>query len=498
MTSIPRQQQLMSTMADPADASEEVFARVSVTDVVGTLIEKDLLSGTVLIGSSTGCDLRLKSPDIGANHCIIFRNGKGLMLRDLGTVAGTRLNGHKVREVPLNNGDQLQLGRHVLTISTNLPQHTFAGIAVDEFLIDQLLGSGGMSWVFGGRNSRTGQFVALKVLPTWHTERMWLQFRLEARAACLVQHANLIRTEKTVQHGETWYMVMEYFESISVQELVEQQGPIPWKQACQLAFQAAMGLQSLHEANLVHRDLKPANLMVSRDATLKIIDFGLVLDPTDTTQIELAKAYHGHILGTADYIAPEQIEDSNAVDGRADLYSLGAAIFFMLTGQLLYPGTSVREKLQAQKTVPSPAIELLLPELPFEVVQVVERLLAKKPSDRIQSAVELQGILKPFCERKTLSVRFPDLLKARWKDAEQRLRKVQLKAAQRATGRNGSTASSQETLATAGPGDSIGSDLSIEPAKSLAASPPLSSEEWLETRIFDHLSKSAPTIGLNR
>jgi eukaryotic-like serine/threonine-protein kinase len=404
--------------------SPDLYARLVFADSQGVLIQKDLLRDSTLIGSNKGSEIRLKARDIAGAHCLIFLDGGTIQLRDLGSAVGTRVNGLLIREAPLAHADTIQLGQHLFRVETNLHQHHVRGFLIDLYRVEEVLGSGGMSWIYGAQSTTTGERVALKVLPSQHSARMRAHFGIEARAGLRLRHPNVIRTERIAQTETLTFMVLEYFESISLQELVEQQGPLPWRQVCHLGRQAAEGLAHVHSHELVHRDLKPGNLLVSHDGSLKIIDFGLAYSPSDRMQRKLEKLYAKQILGTADFISPEQSRRSSLVDGRSDQYSLGCILYVLLTGSVPFPVVSVKQKLAAHREQSPRSLLELVPDLPSEVAGVIERMMMKEPADRFGDSAEVARNLGLYGVRKSVTFDFPELLRGRLAAARKRLIKL--------------------------------------------------------------------------
>ena len=182
----------------------------------------------------------------------------------------------------------------------------FEDFTIDDYRIIDILGTGGMGWLYVGVNEKTGEKAAVKVISR-HMENDYLtRFKLEARAGLLLNHPNIVRTLKLGETDEILYVVMELVEGISLQELIVRQGPLPWPQACSLVAQAAVGLQHAHEKGMVHRDIKPGNLLVKKNGTVKVLDFGLALMEKDEDEFTLAMISGQGCVGTADYISPEQ------------------------------------------------------------------------------------------------------------------------------------------------------------------------------------------------
>jgi serine/threonine protein kinase len=260
------------------------------------------------------------------------------------------------------------------------------------------IGIGGMASIYLCEHATLRRPVAIKVLPDALAEDSTARerFRREARAAAALDHPNIIHAFDVGQDGTLAYLVMEYVEGINLQELVERRGRLEVARACHYVAQAALGLEHAHQAGLVHRDVKPANLLLDRGGTIKLLDLGLARFSNDEKDKLTQEHQHGAVLGTADYLAPEQAVDCSSVDIRADIYSLGASFYFLLTGRPPFAEGSVAEKLQwLQKRQPQPVRELRR-EVPEGVVAVVAKMMAKDPARRYQTPGDLVAALAPW------------------------------------------------------------------------------------------------------
>jgi serine/threonine protein kinase len=275
----------------------------------------------------------------------------------------------------------------------------YKGFLLGGYLILDQLGSGGMGHVFLAEHVNMRRLVALKVLPPHSFESDPVareRFFREARAAGTLDHPNIVRVFDLCQEGKLLYLVMEYVEGVSLQALVSRHGPLPVAAACHYARQVAFGLQNAHEMGFVHRDIKPANLLVDRAGVVKILDLGLVRSEADAASGLTRQLDNKSILGTADYVAPEQAVDSSRVDIRVDIYSLGATLYFLLTGRPLFPDGRTAQKLVWQQIKEPTRVDQLRPEVPSELADIVHRMLAKKPADRFATPAEVFDALSPF------------------------------------------------------------------------------------------------------
>lgn len=259
------------------------------------------------------------------------------------------------------------------------------------------LGHGGMGAVWLAEHKLMGRSVAVKVIRAEFLNRPGAaeRFRREVQSAARLHHPNIVTAFDADQTGDAPLLAMEYVEGTSLAEEVRRRGPLPITEVCAVVRQAALGLQHAHDRGLVHRDLKPQNLMRTADGTVKILDFGLaVLHDAGAGQGQLTGA--NMVVGTPDYIAPEQAEDSRKADFRSDIYALGCTLYHLLTGRVPFPEESVLKKLDAHRLRQPEPIRKLRPEVPEGLAAVVEKMMAKRPADRFASAASLVVALDPF------------------------------------------------------------------------------------------------------
>lgn len=264
-----------------------------------------------------------------------------------------------------------------------------------RYRIVERLGEGGMGVVYKAEHRMMERLVALKVISLDFTAHPTAveRFRQEVRAAAKLSHANIVTAHDAEQAGDLHFLVMEYVDGVSLGRLVEKKGPLPPAQAALFARQVAQGLHHAHLHGMIHRDIKPQNLMVTRKGLVKILDFGLARFTT-RTGTDLTKAEM--IVGTPDYMAPEQARDSRSVDTRADLYSLGCTLYYLLAGRTPFQADSaiaLMFKHCEEEPVP---VESLRSDVPPELLAVMRKLMAKKPAERYQTPAEAAAALLPF------------------------------------------------------------------------------------------------------
>ncbi len=258
-----------------------------------------------------------------------------------------------------------------------------------KYVIQKRLGAGGMGTVFLAVDAELNRTVALKVLPRKRASNPVLvrRFKSEGQAAALLEHENIVRVYEAGEADGYLYLALEYIEGIDVHELVEKREVLPVKRSLDIIRQTALALEHAHARHIVHRDIKPSNLMIKRDGSVKLADMGLARSIDDTLETNITRA--GTTVGTVDYMAPEQARNSKATDARSDIYSLGCTWYHMLTGQPPFPEGSMTNKLQSHAIAPIPDPRHLNDAVPEAVVAVLNRMMAKKPEDRYQSATEL-------------------------------------------------------------------------------------------------------------
>lgn len=273
------------------------------------------------------------------------------------------------------------------------------------YLLLERLGEGGMGRVYKARHQRLGRLTALKIIrPECLSKRSAVaRFLREAQAAAQLSHPNVVLVYDADQVGDTHYYAMEFVEGTDLARLVQDKGPLPIPLACDFIRQAALGLQHAHQQGLVHRDIKPGNLMVTGTGTVKVLDLGLVrMSPlTERPDAEAPRSSvteAGVIVGTVDYMAPEQAKDAREVEARADLYALGCTLYHLLTGSAPFPEGRPWEKLLKHQLEEPTPLESRRPEVPAGLARIVRHLMAKTPKDRIQTGAELADALAPFCQ----------------------------------------------------------------------------------------------------
>jgi serine/threonine protein kinase len=257
-------------------------------------------------------------------------------------------------------------------------------LVVGPYVLLDPLGGGGMGQLFRARHRLMERAAALKRIRPDHqaNPRMAERFLREVRAVAALSHPNIVTVYDFYQEGDDFYLAMELIQGTDLHASVDRHGPLPVALACDYISQASLGLQHAHGRGVVHRDIKPSNLIVSPDGQVRIIDFGLARRDSDPT-ITLS-----HIMGTRDYIAPEQAVDSHEVDGRADIYSLGCTLYHLLAGRPPFSHVHAEERVNAHLTRQPPRIEQVRPEVPGPLAAVLRRMMERRVEDRFQRAAE--------------------------------------------------------------------------------------------------------------
>lgn len=263
------------------------------------------------------------------------------------------------------------------------------------------LGTGGMSSVYLAENTKLHRQCAIKVLPQSRVEdSSYLErFYLEAKAAAALVHPNIITAFDIDNQDDIHYFVMEYVEGRDLHTTVKQDGPLDYEAAADYIAQAADALAHAHEAGLIHRDIKPANLLVDNKGQVKMLDLGLALF-RDETQPSLTIAHDENVLGTADYLAPEQAVNSHNVDARADIYSLGCTLYYLLTGHPPFPDGSLTQRLLAHQRDTPPSIYKDRRDAPRELVDICNKMMVKSADRRVQTAREVRQMLVDFLAKR--------------------------------------------------------------------------------------------------
>ena len=270
----------------------------------------------------------------------------------------------------------------------------YKGFRLGAYLLQDQLGQGGMGAVYLAIHDTLRRKAAIKVLPPGGNKLSVERFLREARAAAALDHPNIVRTHDVGRDGEVHFLVMEYVEGQTLDRLLTAGGPVSSQRAVEFIAQAATGLQHAYEKGFIHRDIKPSNLILSKDGTVKILDMGLARSFEKDDQLT-ALLDHDAVVGTADYISPEQAMNDPKVDIRTDIYSLGATFFSILTGRPPFDGPTASKLIQHQMKE-APSLSKLDKTIPKDLAKVVAKMMMKKPGDRYQTPADVIVALHPW------------------------------------------------------------------------------------------------------
>jgi serine/threonine protein kinase len=267
-----------------------------------------------------------------------------------------------------------------------------------KYRLVQRLGAGGMGVVFLAEDTVLRRMVAIKLLAgSNNTPHLVQRFLREARAAAQISHPHVVSIFDVNTVGEVAYLVMELLSGGSVQEHLSHLGPLPWEQAVRFTIEAARGLAAAHRAGLIHRDVKPSNLLLSEEGTVKVADFGLV-KMFDSGAGALSSS--SHLLGTPHFMSPEQCK-GEAIDERSDIYGLGATLYVLLTGKMLYHAENTYGLLFAHCSTPPPDPRTHTPNLPEQLPTILRRALAKTRAERYPNMTAFADDLERCCSTTT-------------------------------------------------------------------------------------------------
>src|SRR5262245_8850594 len=261
----------------------------------------------------------------------------------------------------------------------------------------RLLGQGGMSSVYLAEHRLMRRQRAIKVLPgdRVNDSSYLARFHLEAQATAQLDHPNIVRCYDVDNDENTHYIVMEYIEGTDLNTVVKQEGPLPVELACNYIAQAAQGLQHAHENGLIHRDVKPANLLVDQKGVVKLLDLGLALF-SDNARASLTVAHNENVLGTADYLAPEQAVNSHKVDHRADVYGLGCSLYYLLTGRPPFTEGPLAQRIAKHQSQMPDDIRKTRPDCPRDLADICVKMMQKRPEKRYATMRDVAEALESW------------------------------------------------------------------------------------------------------
>lgn len=312
-----------------------------------------------------------------------------------------------LRTVPRDQRDDAQAiadhltERNLLTPyqAQKLLRGLIGGLVIGTYQVQAPLGRGGMGMVYLALDAQTGRHVALKILrpkKQRDAERHLLRFQREVELSKRVSHPHIAQTIDAGQGGGFHYIVMEYIPGQTLYRIVTREGILAVPRAARLFAEVAAALSHAHGVGLIHRDLKPSNIMVTPHDHAKILDMGLAFMVGEEVEDLEVTGGRGYIVGSIDYMAPEQTRDATDVDARSDLYALGCCLYFALTGKPPFPVGGTRDKALAHCQTEPTLLVSRNPEVPGPFAALVHKLLAKDPTQRFASAAEVQAALVPW------------------------------------------------------------------------------------------------------
>jgi serine/threonine protein kinase len=301
-------------------------------------------------------------------------------------------------------GHLIKAGKLSRFQASKLLEGATVGLRLGPYQVQAPIGRGGMGMVYLALDTRNSQYVALKVLPPHKAreeERYLTRFRREMELSQRVRHAHIALTYDVGESNGVHFIAMEYIPGMSLHRMVSRKGPISVARAARLFAEVCSGLDHAHSQGLIHRDLKPSNIMVTPNDHAKVLDLGLALMEGEVAGEELGKEAaviggQNYVVGSMDFIAPEQTEDATGVDARADIYSLGCSLYFALTGRQPFPGGTIRDKMRRHRTEEPEPVERLNRGVPDEFAGLVRKMMAKRPEARFASAYDARGALLPW------------------------------------------------------------------------------------------------------
>ena len=275
--------------------------------------------------------------------------------------------------------DQMLTGRNKLNLG--------------PYLVTDFIGQGGMGQVFKAVHNVMGRESAVKILPVHKsTPEAIANFTREIRTQAKLDHPNLVRAYDAGQDGSVHYLVTEYVPGTDLRRLIRSDGPLTMQQAASVIMQSALGLHHAHESNLIHRDVKPGNILVTPEGVAKVSDLGLagfIHEGDDDPRA-------GKIVGTADYLSPEQIRNPHEVSNVSDIYSLGCTLYYAITGKVPFPGGTPNSKAQRHLFETPWHPKRFNPDISEEFVEVIADMMEKEPGSRIPTAAEVAARLEPW------------------------------------------------------------------------------------------------------
>ncbi len=318
-------------------------------------------------------------------------------LTDSGIIAAGKLENFVPPKATPKDGEELLRELHKQNLLTKFQaQQVAAGrtksLVLGAYTILDRIGAGGMGQVFKAEHRRMKRLVAIKTLPanTMKDAAAIARFQREVEAAAKLRHPNIVAADDAAEANGVHFLVMEYVEGQDLSVLVKKNGPLPVEKSVNFILQAARGLEFAHGEGVVHRDIKPANLLLDKKGVVKILDMGLARIESEghvAAHAELTGS--GAIMGTVDYMAPEQALSTKHADAKADIYSMGCSLYYLLTGKPIYDGETIMGRMLAHRESPIPSLRDVQDDVTDEIEAVFKKMVAKNVEDRYQSMSEV-------------------------------------------------------------------------------------------------------------
>ena len=348
--------------------------------------EYPLTQDLVILGRQSTCDVQIVDNNASRAHCQVRRDGRLFSLVDLGSRNGTQLNGKKINERLLFFGDRIRVGE-VEFLFVKEPGDIELKDLLTKYELHEKIGEGGMGIVFKAQQRSMAREIALKILaPKYANKPRWVeQFTNEARAAGKLNHQNIIQVHDVGTENDIHFFSMEFVDGPTCMQMLKEHGVLDVEPALEITRQVARALDYAHAHRLLHQDIKPDNIMVGSNEVVKLADLGI----SKTFDEIAAEEGPKKIMGTPHYMSPEAALGKK-IDQRVDLYSLGATLYHLLSGKTPYHGTNPTDVLKAHVMEPLPPLQDLNPAVPDDVLRLVERMMAKNPDERTQTAKEIE------------------------------------------------------------------------------------------------------------